>query len=42
MLSVSRHASQNTIDKMKKKDLENLPKEEQAPNPMQIIINNEQ
>lgn len=41
MLSVSRHASQNTIDKMKKKDEQNLPKEEQAPNPMQIIINNE-
>ena len=42
MLSVSRHASQNTIDKMKKKDEQNLPKEDQAPNPMQIILNNEQ
>ncbi|MGM9803868.1 MAG: FtsW/RodA/SpoVE family cell cycle protein [Muribaculaceae bacterium] len=42
MLSVSRHASQNTIDKHnKKKNQENLPKEEQAPNPMQININNE-
>lgn len=42
MLSVSRHASQNTIDKLKKKDEQNLPKEELAPNPMQIILNNEQ
>ena len=42
MLSVSRHASQNTLDKMKKKEEEqDLPKEEQAPNPMQIILDNE-
>lgn len=38
MLSVSRHASQNTLDKMKKREEQTLPKEEQAPNPMQIII----
>ncbi len=41
MLSVSRHASQNTLSKMKKKDEENLPLEEQAPNPMQIILEND-
>ena len=42
MLSVSRHASQHTLDKMKKKEEEqDLPKEEQAPNPMQIILDNE-
>lgn len=41
MLSVSRHASQNTLDKMKKKEEQDLPKEEQAPNPMQIILDNE-